>query len=86
MNENKSVVELSFHTLWARHEVWREVSTVELHTFNNLKGCLKALSLFNGDNTLFSYLLHRLSDDSTDLAIRVRGDSSNLSDLLFALG
>ena len=69
-----------------RHEVWREVAAVELHTFNNFKLSFHSTSFFNCDDAFFTYLLPSLLQGCYRWSVAVCRDGTNLSDFLGILG
>lgn len=47
MNENVWLVKNDFHPLWIGHEIWAQVTTIELHTIYGLQFGFKSLILFD---------------------------------------
>src|SRR5438067_2029867 len=86
VDEDDGVLQHHFHPLRIRHEVGREVSSVELHALDDLEGSLDRLGFFDGDDAVLPDLLHGLGDQVADGLVVVRRDRGDLSDLLFVLG
>lgn len=74
-----AVVVFHGHLLWVSYEVGRDVSSLELHSLDNIQTVLSTLPLFQGDNTLPSDLAHCLGDHSSDLFVVSGTDSGDIS-------
>ncbi len=86
MDENQRVLERGFHLFRIGDEVRREITAVELHSFDRLQRRLEALCLFDRDDAVLADLFHRLGDQIADLLVVVGGDRTNLRDLFLPLG
>src|SRR5258705_8722794 len=71
VNEDQRILEDGFHLLRIGHEVRREISAVELHSFHRLQRRLEGPRLFNGDDAILADLLHRLGDQVADFLVVV---------------
>ena len=76
------MVHLTLHLFGISHKVWRNVSTVELHTFNNLHACGCTLCFFNSDNAFLLNFLHSFSNKQANLIVVVGRDASNILNLI----
>ena len=74
---------MDFHLLRIAYEVWREISSVKLHTFDNIEFIFYTFCLFDSDNTVFTDFIHRFSDQIADLCVGVCRNTCNLCDLFF---
>ena len=69
----------TFHLFCISYKVSRQVTTVELHTFNHVQFVLQTGTVFNGDNAFFTDFVHRFSDQFTYGFVGVSRDGTNLS-------
>ena len=83
--QNVSVFELGFHRLRVGHEIRREITLVELHTFNHVERRLDGLRFFDCDGAVFADLVHRVSNDVADGLVPVGGHGCDLLDLFLVL-
>jgi hypothetical protein len=81
VNEDIRVFKNRFHRLGVRHEVWREVAFVELHTFDDVECCLDALGFLDGNRAVLTDFVHRVGNDVADGLVAVRGNRRHLADL-----
>ena len=81
MHEDVAVFEHRFHLRHLGDEVRREITLVELHTFDEFNGSVEALAFFNGDHAILADLVHRLGDDLADVGVLVGGAGADLGDL-----
>ncbi len=51
-----------FHVFGIGDEISRDVTAIELHTFNVFGFELETLGFFNGDDAVFTDFVHDLSD------------------------
>src|SRR5512140_2631266 len=84
VNENEAVLEHGLHLLRIGDEVRGEIAAIELHAVDRLERGLEAACLLDRDHAILADLLHRLGDEISDLAIVVRGNGTDLRDLLLA--
>lgn len=56
----------------------REVSVVELESFNDLHLCLEGLTLLDGDGSVLAHLVDGVGKKTTNLFITVGRNSGNL--------
>ena len=80
MDEDVGVVELDDHLLGVGDEVGREIATVELHAFHDIKLEFEALGLFHGDHAFLADLFHGLGDLLANFTVAIGGDDANLGD------
>ena len=81
MDQNVWVIENDLHLVGIGNEVGREKAAIELHAFNDIQFCLKALGLFNRDHTFIADPLHRLGEHFAHLAIAVGRNGADLGNL-----
>ena len=82
MQQDVGLFQLGGHVLLVVDEVGRQVATIELHPLDNVQLIIEARTLLDGDDALFTDLLHRIGDDVTDIGIRVGRDGADLGDRL----
>ena len=70
---------LSAHIFLVIDKVRREVTAIELHTFNNIQLIFQTSAFFNSDHAFFADFIHGFSNDVTDVRIAVGRDSTYLS-------
>ena len=85
-DQDEGLLEHDLHALSVRHEVRREVASVELHSFDHLERGLGALAFFDGDHAFSADLLHGLREFVADLLVAVGADRADLRDLFRILG
>ena len=83
--QNSAVGELDLGSLGVGHEVWGDVSSIPLETFNVLDLSFETLSLGNSDSSVCSEFVEDASDKATDVGVVVGRDGGDVSDLLSAL-
>src|SRR6185437_11890550 len=59
VRQNEDVFQHALHTFGGRDEIRGEITAVELHAFDHLKRCFHRLGFLNGDDAVFTHLLHR---------------------------
>src|SRR5690606_8115721 len=74
------VFESSFHSFRISYEVWRYVTTIELHTFNNSKFSFSRFRFFNCDKAFFTNFRHSFRKKLSDFFVVVSRDSTDVSD------
>src|SRR6476659_5490329 len=84
VNQNQRILEHRLHLLRIRDEVRGEIAAVELHAVDRLERGLEPACFLDRDHAILADLLHRLGDQIADLAVVVRGDGTDLRDLLLA--
>mmetsp|Transcript_130663 Transcript_130663/g.317350 ORF Transcript_130663/g.317350 Transcript_130663/m.317350 type:complete len:223 (-) Transcript_130663:151-819(-) len=82
MEKNQGVLKLDLLCLCICDEVWRYVTPVKLHPFDDIKLMVQGLSVRNGDGPILANFLESLRDHAADLLIAVGGDSCNALDAL----
>ena len=86
MDEDIAVFQNSFHGVGVGDEIGREISLVELHTFNDIQSGFQSLGFFNGDGTFLTDFGHGFGNDVTDGGVSVGGDGGNLGDFVADTG
>src|SRR5215470_16211320 len=81
MQQDVGVFELGQHLLRIRDEIRRDVTAVELHTFDDLDFGIERLGFLHSDHALVADLLHRLGDHLADIGVTVGRDGADLGDL-----
>jgi hypothetical protein len=71
VNQDVRVFEHGFHRLRAGHEVRREITFVELHTFDDVERGLNTLGFLDRDRAVFADLVHRVGYDAADGLVAV---------------
>ena len=77
-DKNGSVVKYGFHLVRVGHKVRRDVTSVELHTLDNLDLGLCAFGLLDCDHAVTFYLRHGIGDELADGSVIVGGDRADL--------
>ena len=75
-----NVFQQALHPLRIGDEVGRKVAAVELHSFDHFERRLHRLRFLNGNDAVFTDLLHRLGNDAADLLVGIGADSAHLRD------
>jgi len=83
--EQVTVVELGVHLLRVRHEVRRQVTSVELHPLDDVQLGGETLRLVDRDDAFVADLLHRLGNHLPDRLVVVGADGTDLRDLVVVL-
>ena len=71
MKKNIWLFQDSLHLVAIGDKVRRQVTTVELHAFNNIKFSVEALGFFNSDDTFVADLFHSLSNHRANFAFTI---------------
>ena len=69
VDQDVGVGDDGFHVLGVGDEVGRDVTAVELHTFDVFLFEFEALGFFNGDDAVFADFVHHVGDQLADLAV-----------------
>src|SRR5215208_752450 len=80
-DQDVGIVEDGFHPLLVRHEVWGDVSFVELHTLGELEFHREGLALLDVHHAVLADLLQRVGDDAPDL-LGARADGAHADHLV----
>ncbi len=83
-DENEGILEVRLHALRAGHEVWGDISAVDLHALGELGLELKSLGLLDRDHAVLADTIHDFGDHLTDFRV-CGGVGGDLRDLLLAL-
>ncbi|MNV18902.1 hypothetical protein D3C71_1097420 [compost metagenome] len=81
MDEDIWLFELDPHLVLIGHEVGRQITAVELHTFDDFQVGLGSLGFLDGNDTFVADLLHRFGQILADLLVAIGRDGADLSDL-----
>ena len=68
-NKNVRIFKNCLHFIRISHKICRNITSVKLHTFNNLHLCSCTFSLFYSDNTIIFNFLHCFGNQLADIAI-----------------
>ena len=81
VDEDVRILEDSLHAVAIRHEVWGEVTAVELHAFDDVRlSVSRPFVLLDRDDAFFADLVHAVREDLADVGVTVCGDGSDLGD------
>ncbi|KYQ46957.1 DEAD-box helicase Dbp80 [Trachymyrmex zeteki] len=78
--EKERVLELDFGSFTGVDKVWRNVTSVKLHSLYDLKFVDERFAIFHSDHTFLPDLLHSVRDQVTDGFVTVSGYRCHLSD------
>ncbi|OPZ82387.1 MAG: hypothetical protein BWY77_00190 [bacterium ADurb.Bin431] len=81
IDENHHLFEDRFHGVGIGDEIGRDITAIELHALDNLKGGIGALGLFDGDDAVLAHLFHSIRDQFADRLVVVGGNGADLGDL-----
>ena len=84
VDENVRLLHVALHLFRIGHEVGREVTAVELHTFHSLEHRVATLCILDGDNTIHADSAHTIGNELTNFSIVVSRDACHLLNLLVA--
>ena len=82
VNQDVGALHLDLHGLGIGDEIGRDVAAVELHAFHYVDGRVGAFGLFDGDDTVFADLAHRVGDEAADVGVVVGADGGHLLNLV----
>ena len=85
INQDVRFFHFALHLLRIGNEVSREVTTVELHTFNHTDSSISTLCLFDSDNTVFGNFAHSVCNQLADNGVVVGRNGSNLLNLVIVV-
>ena len=80
VNQNERRFVNGFHFFAIGNEVWRNVTSIELHTFNNFYAGFGTFCFFNGDYAFFLYFFHCFGNNATYFAVVICRNGCNLFD------
>ena len=80
MDQDVWIVQLDRHFFGVGDEIWRQVTAVKLHTFDNFELAFTALSFFDGNNAFLADLLHGVCNHLTDFSFTICRDRTDLCD------
>ena len=75
-------LEFCVHFLRVSYEIGRNVTAVELHTFNHFYFGFSTFGFLHRDHAFFGHFLHGLSDQCSDIVITVGRDTGNLTNFV----
>src|SRR5205823_1625019 len=61
-----TIFQKRFHRFRIGYEVGREITFIELHTFDYFKGSLDRLGFLDGNSSILAYFVHRVGNDLAD--------------------
>ena len=85
MQENVGVFQIRNHLFRIGHEIRRQVTTVELHAFNDFEFGFGGLGFFNRDDAFIADLLHGVGDHLADFLFAVCRDRAYLGNFFRSL-
>ena len=74
----------AFHRIRVGHEIGREVTAIELHTFNPFDFGFEAFAFVDSDNAIFTNFFHGSGQLVADFSVVVGSDATNVSHVVFA--
>ena len=80
VDQDRGILENAFHAVRIGHEIRREISAIELHSFDDIQCRLDRLGFFNRDDAIFADLLHRFGNDVADRGVVVCRNRRDLRD------
>ena len=84
-DKNQRLLEFHFLSFLVIDEIRRNISSIELHSLNELYLMLESLTLPDSNNSSFTDLINKIRKKPTDLLITVSRNSSNVSYLILIL-
>ena len=78
MDQDVTIAEFALHGVWVSHEMRREITTVELHSFDDLDIGIDALALFDGNDAIGADFVHGFSEHLADFIVVVRGNGTDI--------
>mmetsp|Transcript_10008 Transcript_10008/g.12452 ORF Transcript_10008/g.12452 Transcript_10008/m.12452 type:complete len:261 (+) Transcript_10008:1199-1981(+) len=81
VNQDQWLGQDAFLRLGVGDEVWGDVSSVDLHSLDNLKLVVQGLSLSHGDGALLSHFFEGICHHLADASVAVGGDGGHLLNL-----
>ncbi len=72
----------TFHGFGIGDEIRRQVTSIKLQTFDNVKMGFQAVAFFNRNDAVFANLLHRVGQNTADFRVVVGSHRTNLSNRL----
>ena len=78
MQQDDGVFQFGRHFFGICHEIWRQVATIELHTFDDIGFCFQTLVFFDGNHAFVADFLHRIGNLLADFCFAVSGDGADL--------
>ena len=80
VQQDVAIINNCFHAVGVGDEIWRDVTLVETHSFNEVHFHAKGLALFNGDHSVFAHLVDGFRNHLADFFIGCR-NGCHLSNL-----
>ena len=71
MNEDVRIFEHGLHRFRVGDEVGREITFIELHTFDYIQSSLDRLGFFDGNSSVLAHFVHGVGNDLTDSLVPV---------------
>ena len=82
VDKDVGLVHLYLHGLGVGNEVGADIAAVELHTLHHINGSVHALCFADGDDTVFAYFAHSVSNKFAYLCVVVSRDGGYLLDFV----
>ena len=82
VDQDVRVLHFASHLLRIRHEISREITTIELHTLHGLEDSVATLGIFDGNHAIYRHFAHTIGNELTDFSIVVGRDSGYLFDFV----
>ncbi|EKE08905.1 MAG: heat shock protein 60, mitochondrial precursor [uncultured bacterium] len=82
MDKNKGILHLTDHLFCICDKIRRKISTIKLHSFNNIKFGLERFCFFNRNYALIPHFFHGASNHFSNLMLTIGRNSSHLGDFL----
>ena len=80
MDQDVGILEHALHPLRIGDEVGGQVTAIELHALDHVRGGLHGLGFFHGDDAVLADLLHGLGNALADGGVAIGRDGSDLGD------
>src|SRR6202035_2409297 len=78
VDQDVGIIHLGAHLFGIGDEVRRDVTAIELHSFDNFEFCLQGFRFFDRDHALVANFLHRIGEKLADLSIAIGGNRADL--------
>ena len=85
VQQDERIFESDFHAVRVRHEVRREVATVELHAFDNVEDGFCSLGFFDGDDAIVADLFHSVGEEFANFGVVVGRNRCDLGNVFLAV-
>src|SRR6266568_230181 len=79
-NQDEAIFQYTLHPVRVGHKVRRQITTIELHPFDQVHRGLESLCFFDRDDAIFADFLHGFSDNVADCGVVIGRNRSHLRD------